>query len=40
VSERAGPPCPFERTTTGWQMARLVIENRFWSGDPQVMLGA
>ncbi len=23
-----------------WQMSRLVIENRFWSGDPQVMLGA
>jgi hypothetical protein len=30
----------FERTTSGWQVARLVIENRFWSGDPQVMLGA
>lgn len=30
----------FRRTAEGWQMARLVIENRFWSGDPQVMLGA
>lgn len=27
------------RTAAGWQMSRLVIENRFWTGDPQVMLG-
>jgi hypothetical protein len=30
----------FARTTAGWQMSRLVIENRFWTGDPQVMLGS
>ena len=30
----------FVHTPEGWQMSRLVIENRFWSGDPQVMLGA
>jgi hypothetical protein len=30
----------FARTTVGWQMSRLVIENRFWTGDPQVMLGS
>ena len=22
-----------ERTASGWQMSRLVIENRFWTGD-------
>jgi hypothetical protein len=30
----------YVRTEAGWQMSRLVIENRFWDGDPQVMLGA
>ncbi|NMO88370.1 nuclear transport factor 2 family protein [Actinomycetospora sp. TBRC 11914] len=30
----------FVQTDAGWQMSRLVIENRFWSGDAQVMLGA
>jgi SnoaL-like domain len=29
----------FVRTTAGWRMSRLVIENRFWTGDPQVVLG-
>jgi hypothetical protein len=29
----------FVRTAAGWRMSRLVIENRFWTGDPQVMLG-
>ncbi|GAA4937017.1 SnoaL-like protein [Actinomycetospora succinea] len=30
----------FVRSDAAWRMSRLVIENRFWSGDPQVMLGA
>ena len=29
----------FVRGDAAWQMTRLVIENRFWSGDPGVMLG-
>ena len=30
----------FVRSDGAWRMSRLVIENRLWSGDPQVMLGA
>jgi hypothetical protein len=30
----------FVRADGTWRMSRLVIENRLWSGDPQVMLGA
>jgi len=30
----------FVRSDGVWRMSRLVIENRLWSGDPQVMLGA
>jgi hypothetical protein len=29
----------FVRSEGAWRTARLVIDNRFWSGDPQVMLG-